>query len=74
MFALSEAENQDVVAWKERLEDTVDWLDLKRLMFKISDNESDTEAGHMCSGKVLWGVHLENLFKQNYIEEGFYSG
>jgi hypothetical protein len=43
-------------------------------MFKISDNNSDTEAGHTHSGKVFRGVHLENMFKQNYGEEGFYSG
>jgi hypothetical protein len=28
----------------------------------------------MHSGRVFRGVHLENLFKQNYEEEGFYSG
>jgi hypothetical protein len=41
-------------------------------MFKNSD--SDTEAGHTCSEKVFRGVHLENLFKKNYGDEGFYSG
>jgi hypothetical protein len=43
-------------------------------MFKILDSDNDTEAGHMRSGKVFRGVHLENLFKQNYGEEGFYNG
>jgi hypothetical protein len=43
-------------------------------VFKISDSDSDTEAGHTLSGKVFRGVHLENMFKQNYEEEGFYSG
>jgi hypothetical protein len=43
-------------------------------MFKISDNNSDTEEGHTHSGKVFRGVHLENMFKKNYGEEGFYSG
>ena len=43
-------------------------------MFRNSNSESDTEAGHMCSGRVFKGVHLENLFKKNYGEEGFYSG
>ena len=43
-------------------------------MFKISDNESDTKARHTRSGKVFRGVQLENLFKQNYREEGFYNG
>jgi hypothetical protein len=43
-------------------------------MLKISDSDSDTEAGHTLSGKVFRGVHLESLFKQKYGEEGFYSG
>jgi hypothetical protein len=43
-------------------------------MFRNSDSDSDTEAGHTCSGRVFRGVHLENLFKKNYGEEGFYSG
>jgi hypothetical protein len=43
-------------------------------MFRNSDSDSDTEAGHMRSGRVFRGVHLENLFKKNYGEEGFYSG
>jgi hypothetical protein len=41
-------------------------MDLKRLMFRNSDSDSDTEAGHTCSGRVFRGVHLENLFKKNY--------
>jgi hypothetical protein len=47
---------------------------MKRLMFRNPDRESDTEAGHMRSGRVFKGVHLENLFKQNYREEGLYRG
>jgi hypothetical protein len=43
-------------------------------MFKNSDNERDTEAGHTHSGKLFRGVHLENMFKQNYGDKGFYSG
>jgi hypothetical protein len=43
-------------------------------MFKNSNSNSNTEAGHMDSGRVFRGVHLENLFKKNYGEEGFYSG
>jgi hypothetical protein len=43
-------------------------------MFKNSDSDNDTEAGHTRSGRVFRGVHLENLFKKNYGEEGFYSG
>jgi hypothetical protein len=43
-------------------------------MFKISDSDSDTESRHTRNGKVFRGVHLENLFKQNYREEDFYSG
>jgi hypothetical protein len=43
-------------------------------MFKNSDNDNATEVGHTHNGRVFRGVHLENLFKQNYGEEGFYSG
>jgi hypothetical protein len=43
-------------------------------MFKNLDRNNDTEAGHMRSGRVFREVHLTNLFKQNYGEEGFYSG
>jgi hypothetical protein len=56
------------------LEDIVDWLDLKRLMFKNSDSDIDTEVGHTCSGRVLREFHLENMFKKNYGDEGFYRG
>jgi hypothetical protein len=38
------------------------------------DNNSDTEVGHMYSGRVFREVHLVNLFKNNYREEGLYSG
>jgi hypothetical protein len=43
-------------------------------MFRNSDIDNDTEAGHTCNGRVFKGVQLENLFKKNYREEGFYSG
>jgi hypothetical protein len=43
-------------------------------MFKNSDNDSDTEVGHMCSGRAFREVPLANLFKKNYRDEGFYSG
>jgi hypothetical protein len=43
-------------------------------MFKNLDSDSDTEARCTHSGRVFRGVHLENLFKKNYGEEGFYSG
>jgi hypothetical protein len=43
-------------------------------MFKNSDSNNNTEAGNTHSGKVFQGVHLENFFKKNYGEEGFYSG
>jgi hypothetical protein len=49
-------------------------VDLKSIMFKNSNSDSDTKDGHTCSGRVFQGVHLENLFKKNYGEEGFYSG
>jgi hypothetical protein len=42
-------------------------------MFTNSDNDNDIEVRHMRSGRVFRGVHLENLFKKNYGEEGFYS-
>jgi hypothetical protein len=43
-------------------------------MFKNSDSDSDTEAGHTRSGRVFREVPLVNLFKKNYGDEGFYSG
>jgi hypothetical protein len=43
-------------------------------MFKSSDSDIDTKARHTCSGKVFKEVHLANLFKKNYRDEGFYSG
>jgi hypothetical protein len=43
-------------------------------MFKNSDSDNDTEAGHTCSGRVFKEVHLANLFKKNNEDEGFYSG
>jgi hypothetical protein len=43
-------------------------------MFKNLDNDNDIKAGHTHSGRVFREVHLVNLFKKNYGEEGFYSG
>jgi hypothetical protein len=43
-------------------------------MFKNSDNENDTKAGHTHSGRAFREVHLVNHFKKNYGDEGFYSG
>jgi hypothetical protein len=43
-------------------------------MFKNSDSDNDTKARHTGSGRVFREVHLVNLFKQNYGDEGFYSG
>jgi hypothetical protein len=43
-------------------------------MFKNSDNDSDTEGGHTCSGRPFREVPLANLFKKNYRDRGFYSG
>jgi hypothetical protein len=43
-------------------------------MFMNLDSDSDTKAGHTCSGKVFREVHLTNLFKKNYGDEGFYNG
>jgi hypothetical protein len=45
-----------------------------KLMFKNSDNDSDTEAGLTRSGRPFREVPLANLFKKNYGDEGFYSG
>jgi hypothetical protein len=42
--------------------------------FKNSDSDSDTEVGHTCSGRVFGEVHLANLFKKRYGDEGFGSG
>jgi hypothetical protein len=49
-------------------------MDLKRIMFKNSDNNSNTKDGHTRSGRVFREVPLVNLFNQNYGDEGFYSG
>jgi hypothetical protein len=43
-------------------------------MLKNSDNDNNTEVGHTCSGREFREVHLANLFKKNYGDEGFYSG
>jgi hypothetical protein len=43
-------------------------------MFRNSDNDSDTDVGHTRSRRVFRDVHLANLFKKNYRDEGFYSG
>jgi hypothetical protein len=43
-------------------------------MFKNSDSDSDTEDGHTRNGRAFKEVHLVNLFKKNYGDEGFYSG
>jgi hypothetical protein len=43
-------------------------------MLKNSNSDSDTEARHTHNGSVFQGVQLQNLFKKNYREEGFYSG
>jgi hypothetical protein len=43
-------------------------------MFNNSDNDSDIEAGHTCSGRVFREFPLANLSKKNYEDKGFYSG
>ena len=47
-------------------------------MFKNSESDSDTEAGHTCNGRSFRKVPLENLFKRIYgplsKHEYFYSG
>jgi hypothetical protein len=51
---------------------------LKKIMFKNSDSDNDTEVGHTRSGRTFREVPLVNLFEQNHEppaqEEGFYSG
>jgi hypothetical protein len=43
-------------------------------MFRNLDSDNDTEDGHTRSGRAFREVHLVNLFKKNYGDEGFYSG
>jgi hypothetical protein len=43
-------------------------------MFKNLDSDNDTKVGHTRSGREFKEVHLGNIFKQNYGDEGFYSG
>jgi hypothetical protein len=45
-----------------------------KLIFKNSDRDSEIEVGHTCSGRSFREVPLVNLFKENYRDEGFYSG
>jgi hypothetical protein len=46
----------------------------KKLMFMNLDSDNDTEARHTHSGREFRELHLVNLFKKNYGDEGFYSG
>jgi hypothetical protein len=41
---------------------------------KLGQRQRHKRWTYACSGRVFRGVHLENLFKKNYGEEGFYSG
>ena len=43
-------------------------------MFKNSNSDNDTEDGYTRNGRVFREVHLANLFKKNYKEEGFCNG
>jgi hypothetical protein len=49
-----------------------------KLMFKNSDNDSDTKAGHTRSGRSFRKIPLANLFKKSYgplaQEKGLYGG
>jgi hypothetical protein len=49
-------------------------MDPKRLMFNNLDTDSDTKAGHTCSGRVFREVPLVNLFKKKYEDKGLYNG
>jgi hypothetical protein len=42
-------------------------------MFRNLDNDGDTEVGHTRSGREFKEVHLANLLKRNYGDEGCYS-
>jgi hypothetical protein len=37
---------------------------MKKIMFKNSDNDNDTEIGHTCSGRTFREVPLVKLFDQ----------
>jgi hypothetical protein len=54
----------------------INWI--LNLMLRNSNNDSDVEAGHMCSGRSFKKVPLVNLFKQSYgplaQDKDFYSG
>jgi hypothetical protein len=43
-------------------------------MFKNYNNDNDTEDGYTHSGRIFKEVHIENMLKKKYGEEGFYSG
>jgi hypothetical protein len=43
-------------------------------MFKNLDSDNDTKVGHTRSGRNFREVPLANLFKENYGDEGFYTG
>jgi hypothetical protein len=43
-------------------------------MFKNPNNNNDTKVGHMRSGREIKEVHLMNLIKKKYRDEGFYNG
>ena len=43
-------------------------------MFKNSNNDNDTEARHTSNRNAFIEVHLANLIRYNYKDEGFYSG
>jgi hypothetical protein len=43
-------------------------------MFRNLDSDNNTEIGHTRSGRAFREVHIDNLFKHNYGDEGLYSG
>jgi hypothetical protein len=51
---------------------------IEKLLFKNSDNDNDTEVGHMRSGRNLREDPLVNLFEKSHEplahDKGFYNG
>jgi hypothetical protein len=51
---------------------------IEKLMFKNSDSDSDTEVGHMHSGRIFREVPFVKFFEKNHEplaqEEEFYNG
>ena len=53
---------------------TLSTIDLEKIMLMNSDSDNDTKVGHTRNARAFREVHIVNLFKKNYGNEGFYSG